>query len=111
MAVTHLHTSKGNALEQVKVNFTADGDYQFQPEHPMRALSLQGDGNDGGGTVSLQGSNDGTNFFALPTAVSLTAAGVATVAQADLGYLWYGVHLTGSTTPTLACVVGITYNQ
>lgn len=111
MAVTKLHTSGGNALEHIKVNFTADGDINFQPEHPMRAMTIQGDGNDGGGTVSLQGSNDGTNFFALPTAVSLSAAGLASVVQADLGYLYYNVHLTGSTGPTLQVDIGISYNQ
>lgn len=110
MAVSPVHVSKGNALEQITVTFTTATHYDFQPEHPMRAMTLQGDGNDGGGTLSLQGSNDGSNFFALPTAAQLTAAGVASVVQADLGYLWYRVNLS-NITGTCVAVVGIHYNQ
>jgi hypothetical protein len=37
----------------------------------------------------MQGSNDNSTFVALPTAVSLTALGVKSVAPADLGFLYY----------------------
>lgn len=111
MAVTRVHTKMAPDCEQVTITFTADGDSQFQVNKAIRAMTFQGDGNDGAGTVSLQGSNDGTNFYALPTAISLTAAGVASVVQADLGYLYYNVHLTGSTGPTLRVDVGICYNN
>jgi hypothetical protein len=45
----------------------------------MKHGSIQASGTFGGGTVALQGSNDGTNWFSLAdlggTAIALTAAG------------------------------------
>jgi hypothetical protein len=98
-------SSLPDGLYIVKLTATADFDYAFAPEHPMWAMVLGGDGSDGGGTLSLQGGVDGTNFYALPQSTSLTAAGVATVARNDLGFPYYNVHLTGSTNPTLTCYV------
>lgn len=92
-------------LTVIKITATADFDYAFVPEHSVWAISLGSDGNDGGGTLSLQGGVDGTNFYALPTAVSLTAAGIASAARNDLGYPYYNLHLAGSTNPTLTCYV------
>jgi hypothetical protein len=85
-----------------------DFDYIFHAPAKLRAMSLHGQGSSfGAGTLSLQGSNDGDNFFALPTAVSITANGVASVALADLGYRFYRIHLTGSTNPTLTAIVSL----
>lgn len=110
MAATALHVRHIEAGETITVTFTTATTYDFMPEHPIRAMTLQGDGNDNGGTLSLQGSNDGTNFFALPTAVSLTAAGLASVVVADMGYHNYRVNLSNITGTSVA-VVNIAYNQ
>ena len=42
-------------------------------------------------TLNLQGSNDGVSYAALPTAISFTAAGMKSVALADLGFRFYRV--------------------
>lgn len=59
------------------------------------ALSLQTVGNHDSGTVSLQASNDGVTYAALPTAVATTAAGIKSVAAADLAYRYYKISTTG----------------
>ena len=82
-----------------------DFDYIFQAPAKLRAMSLDGKGTFGSGTLSLQGGNNGTDFYALPTAVSMTADGIASVALADLGYRFYRIHFTGSTNPTLTAIV------
>lgn len=110
---TILHTA-GQSVETVTVTATVDTDndtYDFAPEHPMRAMTIQTIGDDGGGTTNLLCGNDGTNFVALPTAKSMTAAGVLSVVQADLGFKWYRIELTGSTNPTLTIIVNMSYNQ
>ena len=92
-------------LAVIKLTCTANFDFDFCPEHPLWAMAIGGDGNDGAGTLTLQASVDGTNFYALPTSVSLTAAGIASVARNDLGYPYYRLTLTGSTTPTLVSYI------
>lgn len=94
-------------VTQITLTATANFSYVFQAPHGLSGMSLQSDGNDGGGTLVIQGSNDGVTFAALPTAVSLTAAGIASIAVADLGYCYYQVDLSGSTGPTLTCWVGM----
>ena len=110
---TILHTTH-EAIEHITVTATADTDsdtYDFEPGHPMRAMSIQTVGDDGAGTTNLLCSNDGTTFAALPTAKSMTAAGVLSVVQADLGFRWYRIELTGATDPTLTILVTMAYNQ
>lgn len=92
---------------QLTITATADFDYKFDAPHGLSGMSLQSDGNDGSGTLSLQGSNDGVTFAEFATPISLTAAGIKSMAVADLGYAFYNVHLTGSTGPTLSCWVGM----
>lgn len=112
---TILHTSGGNALELVKVTASANATYNFQPEHPIRAMSLQaiggGGNNFGGGTVELKGSNDGVTFYSLPTSVTLSADGIKSVTIPNSGLLFYQIALTGSTSPTLSIWVNMAYNQ
>lgn len=90
------------------VTFDADGSFKFQAPR-LVSLSVQATGTFGAGTLSLQGGNDGTNFAALGTAISFTAAGAKGVAQADLGFKWYNLNLAGSTSPsiTVTVVMGI----
>ena len=95
--------------ETVVVTATANTDndsYDFQLRSSPIAMSLHAQGADfGSGTAAVQGSNDGTNFAALPTAVSLTANGIKSIALADLGYSWYRIDLSGATNPTVSITV------
>lgn len=105
---TILHTQDLHS-ETIKVTATADTDndsYDFQLRGTPIAMSLHAQGADfGSGTAAIQASNDGTNFAALPTAVSLTANGIKSVALADLGYSWYRIDLSGATNPTVTISV------
>ena len=62
-----------------------------------------------GGSATLEGSNDGTNYFALHnpqgTVIALTAAGVVQVLEATL---WIRPHVTAGdgTTALVAVVMG-----
>lgn len=104
-----LATGGRAALIKVTTDPTVDDfDYIFTAPKGLRAMSLHGQGSSfGSGTLSLQGSNDGTNFAELPVAVALTANGIKSVAVADLGYAYYRIHLTGSTNPTLTAIVAM----
>lgn len=75
----------------------------------IRSASFQAvSSNFNGKTVSLQGAPDGTNYAELPTAASLTATGVKSVALADTAYYNYRINCTG--TPTVAVVVTLIAN-
>src|SRR5262245_31855735 len=47
------------------------------------------------GTTVVQGSNDGTNWAGLPTAVSITTSTVVGFVAADLGFKYYRLSLSG----------------
>ena len=82
--------------------------HNFQAPNGLQAMSLQTKGSDyGSGTVAINGSNDGVNFVALPTAIALTADGVKSIALADLGYKHYQIALTGATNPVLTAFVSM----
>lgn len=114
---TIVHDGHGRH-ETLTVTATASTDndtYEFRPAHPIRSMSISaiggGGNNFGSGTVELTGSNDNVTFFALPTAKTLTADGIKSVATVDCGFLWYQISLTGATDPTLTIRVHILYNQ
>ena len=48
------------------------------------------------GTVAIQAAPDGTNYAALPTAVSTTATALKSIAVADLSFLNYRAIVTGA---------------
>lgn len=105
MAVTTFYTTEMHHDKWV-FTLTANNDVvNFTPNHSMRGMTIQVEGTFSAGTLALQGSNDGTTFYALPTAVSLTAAGVKSVAQLDLAYDVFRVTVTGATTPSLTVTV------
>jgi len=108
---TVLHTVDAQCVERVKVTATADATYKFAVNKPVRAMSLHAQGSSfGAGTVELKGSNDGTNFLSLPTAKTLAANGIASVAVIDC-FLYYQIVLSGSTNPSLAISVEMYYNN
>lgn len=109
------HQNAGSTVETIILTATANATYDFAPEHPIRAMSMMAKGgggnNFGGGTVELLGSNDGTNFVSLPTAKTINADGIKSVAIIDCGFLNYRVALTGSTNPTLSIYVNLNNNH
>ncbi len=83
------YTDRGKGY--CKATFTAQNDaVVFQPKRPL-AMSVQATGAFTTATIDIQASNDGTTYAALPTAVSLNAVGIKSVALADLGYQYYRV--------------------
>lgn len=77
----------------------------FTVERPT-AMSVQAQStNFNTKTLSLQASNDGVNYAALPTAVALTASGIKSVAVADLGYLFYRINIDGAPLATMTVTV------
>ena len=71
-----------------------NGNLDYEMSKPLISLTMQLTGTYVAGTVAIQGSNDGTNFVALPTAQSLSALGVKSVAVADLGFKHYRFAFT-----------------
>jgi len=59
------------------------------------AMSIQVTGTPDSGVLNLYGSNDGSTFAALTTAVQFSnATGIKSVATADLGYKQYKIVMT-----------------
>jgi hypothetical protein len=82
---------------------TVSGENNSVLEIPMKeqisAMSLQAVGTFGGSAqIDLKAGNDGTDAkrAALPTAASLTAEGIKSVAVADLGYRYYYLELSSA---------------
>lgn len=53
--------------------------------------------------LSVKASNDGTNFAAVATAISVTSTGNFALALVDVGFLFYQLVFSGA--PTVAVVV------
>lgn len=93
---SNVHSREHGVIVTVTQSEANDGVVGFEVLAPLVAMSFQVLGTVGAGTVELHGSNDGSTFVALPTAVSVSAAGVKSVATADLGYKYYGVFVDSS---------------
>jgi len=78
------------------VNITATLQNDVVPFNMPRcsAISAQLTGTIGAANVSIECSNDGTNYVALPTAVVFAATGVKSIAPADLGFKYYRTNVT-----------------
>ncbi len=75
-----------------------NGTVMFDVPEPLHSMSIQITGIIGGQTVKLRCGNDGdtSTLQDLPSAVSFSAVGVNTVAQADLGFRHYAIVNTGA---------------
>jgi hypothetical protein len=58
----------------------------------------------GGGTVAIQAAPNGTDYLALPTAVSTTSTAIKSIAVADLGFVNYRAIITGATAPATVTI-------
>ena len=91
MATTAQFVTDDLGKKILTVTFTAANDaVVFQPKRPL-ALSIQSLGAFTSATIDIQASNDGATYYALPTAVSLSALGIKDVASIDLGFAFYRV--------------------
>ncbi len=90
------------------LTLTANGKLVWEAEDTLEALSVQVEGDFGGGSVHLLVSNDNVHFHALPNegGRSFSAPGVKTILHEDTCFLWFKVILSGSTNPnlTITCV-------
>lgn len=90
MAVITATTRLQYGVFQVIITLDSLNQSQVFAMPRVTAMSLQVSGTfNASTTLDLQGSNDGTTYAALPTAVSLSAAGIKSVAVEDLGYRFY----------------------
>lgn len=120
MAV-NVNQPHGNHRMKPVITFTADGDADILlPDQCIKGISFQSDGVDGGGTLTILMSNDGSNYVAvgvntsadprnLTPVTSITASGAWLLPLELCGFRYLRFHLTGSTGPTLVINVNITY--
>lgn len=84
-----------------------NGNVDFEISKPLVSLTFQLGGTYAAGTVAIQGSNDGSTFAALPTAVSFTALGIKSVVVADLGYRFYRTAFTSMDAGNTLVLTGV----
>jgi hypothetical protein len=77
--------------------------------HDCDTITLQVEGTFASAAVAVQVSNDGATFYALPTAVSISAAGLKSVPADGLGFKFYRLAMTGGggTTSLTCTLVGV----
>ena len=75
-----------------------NGTAMFDVPEPLHSMSIQVTGTFSTDTLKLRGGNDGVsaNLQDLPSAISFTAIGINTVAEADLGFRYYGVVVSAA---------------
>lgn len=71
-----------------------DGNLDNEFNKALASLTFQVAGTYVAGTIALQGSNDNSNFVALPTATSLSGVGIKAAVAADLGFRYYRLAFT-----------------
>ena len=111
MAVTVQTTFGDRGVIKVVATFTADGDATFTLPRCTIASFEAVSSNFAGGTIELQAAPDAVNYAALPTAKTLAATGIKSVAPADLSFYNYRFDLSGSVTPATITVTLIVYQM
>ena len=120
MAVTIVQAGQFKHREVYTVTITADGDADLAlPDQPIAGVSIQSDGTDGGGTLTVLVSNDLTNYVAAgfatavapktDVAASATASGAWVLDPAVALFRGLRFHLTGSTSPTLVLTIVVAF--
>jgi hypothetical protein len=104
MATTFKQGFADYGVHQVIITLTANDTVNFSLPRAF-AIGFSAVSSDfGSGTVALKAGPDGTNYYALPTAKSLTASGVKSVNPEDCGFFNYQIALTGATNPATITV-------
>jgi len=105
------------------ITITADGDADVVlPDKAISNIAFESDGVDGGGTLTVLGTVNGTTFTALgfntsadprnaTSVANATAAGLWVLSQDLLGIRGVRFHLTGATTPTLVLTLAVSFVQ
>jgi len=117
MAVT-IVAERESHREKTTITFTADGNADVVlPGHTLTGLGFQSDGVDGGGTLTVLLSMDGTNFVATGVntvadprnttlVTSITTAGAWVLPAELMDFRALRFTLASSTSPTLVLTVG-----
>jgi hypothetical protein len=104
MAVTAVTFSRLDSFtEFYTATLAAENDAAVFLGQRAGGITIQSVGTIGSAHIKLQGSNDGTNYVALPTAVDLTATGLHKVAAGNLGFRHYKI-LVDTAAPGTALV-------
>lgn len=105
MAATATISTLGPGKTVYTVTLTAQNDvYVFGTRRPSQ-ITMQGEGISAS-DLTMQASNNGSDWYALPTATSLAADGLKSVATADLGYAYYRIiEETASESVTATVIV------
>jgi len=77
-----------------------NGNSHQLPDAVTIVIQASGTFGAGPGTITIKYSNDGITYFALSTAIAFAAAGLKTVAQADLGAMHYRGEATSGDATT-----------
>lgn len=102
---SEVFVKKGVLKAVVTLNDTAGNSGAFQMPDASH-ICLHVEGTFGGGSVKFQASNDGTNFYDLPSGLSVSAAGIFALEETDRGFLHYRLVLSGGGASTaLTCTV------
>lgn len=95
MAVTVLGAKRDQfGVYRVDATMSAQNDAFSFSMPRAQTITMQSTGTIGTAHIAITGSNDGTNFVALPTAVDLTAVGLHRLADTNTGFKYYQVTLT-----------------
>ena len=106
MAVTKAQDSPMEGVNRIVVTLSAENDVANFEMPRCTAISIQVSGTFNGSTLTLNASNDGVTYAVLPTTADLSAAGMMSVALADLGFRFYQLAVTvASPTGALTCTV------
>lgn len=106
MAVTSQQDMPERGVVRIVATLTAQNDVLNFSMPRLSAMSVQAEGI-ATANVVIRASNNGVDYYALPTAVSLAADGIKSIAEADLGYLNYQIQLTTASDTVVVTVVGM----
>lgn len=91
-----IHSLRHGFTLKITQSGANQGNINHEPRSPLLAMSMQVTGTRSAAVITLQGSDDGTNFAALPTSTALSATGVKSVATADLGFKYYRINVASA---------------
>lgn len=91
---SNIKLGKRTRLIKIEQSGANNGNVVIEFPEPLLSMSIHVEGRSAG-TIDLKGSNNGVDFYALPTPItSIVADGIASVAPADLGFRYYRVEVT-----------------
>lgn len=86
------HPASGTTV--ITIVMDTNGAVNIEDGHNNDHITIQATGAFGGGTVSILASNDGVNYAALPTPVTINAAGL--YSGGNIGFRHYQASLAGA---------------